>query len=158
MLQPCFMSSTAVLFFQPILLLQHLGIWSRYCVDGGSASLQGGSPQKHLPSVITAVHKVGHQAIEKRSGKSEFGIHVFPSFFFFKKDRKRALWSRPDSHWNILCYSIMCFTLMVHRHGRKGGRYKHDITRLKSLMYLLSYVCWIETLKGKIAECFNVNY
>lgn len=79
-------------FFQPIRLLQHLGIWSRYCVDGSAASLQGGSPQKQLPSIITAVHKVRHQAIEERSGKSEFGIHVFPSFFL-KKDRKQALCS-----------------------------------------------------------------
>lgn len=142
-------------FFQPVQLLQHLGIWSRYCVDGSGASLQGGSPQKHLPSVITAVHKVGHQAIEKRSGKSEFGIHVFPSF---PSDRKRALWSGSDSHRNILCNLIMCFTLMAHRHGRKGSRYKHHMTRLKSLTHLLSYACWTETLKGKIAECFNVNY
>lgn len=85
-------------------------------------------------------------------------VRIWDSCFSILFFKIRKTENELQTHWNTLCYLIMCFTLMVHRHGRKGGRYKHDITRLKSLMHLLSYVCWIETLKGKLAECFNVNY
>lgn len=74
--------------FQSVLfqLLQLLGIGSRYCVVGSGASWQRGSPQKHLPTIITAVHKVGHQAIEKRSGKSKLGINF--GIWDYRSDRK----------------------------------------------------------------------
>ncbi len=45
------------------------GIRSRFCVAGSGTCWQRGSPQKHLSTIIAAVHKVTHQAIEKRSAK-----------------------------------------------------------------------------------------
>lgn len=45
---------------------------SRYCVAGTSTSWQRRTPQKHLSTIITAVHEVAHQAIEKRPGKENY--------------------------------------------------------------------------------------
>lgn len=57
-----------IFFVHNVYPVQHhlLGITSRYCVAGSGTSWQRGTPQKHLPSIITAVHEVGHQAIQKR--------------------------------------------------------------------------------------------